>query len=465
MAHALHMDKDLKAGCLVQVFWPKAKCALLRDDLVLVDSPGTDVTTELDIWIDKFCLDADVFVFVANSESTLMNTEKHFFHKVNERLSKPNIFILNNRWDASASEPEYMEDVGRQHMVRCLHFLVEELKVVSPLEARNRIFFVSAKEVLNSRKHKAQGDDGSVRKVYKSELNKHIEDGMGRNLADQCTNEVNASMLQSQQEIIENLKPLLPAGIQSKLHTLIPCKKFDLSYDLNCHKLCSDFQEDIVFRFSLGWSSLVHRFLGSTNAQRVLLGLSEPVFQLPISLASTPTAPPNPATPDSAAQEELMITFITGLASLTSGTSMGIIVVGGVIWRTVGWKLISISLSMYGALYLCERLTWTTHAKERAFKQQFVNYATEKLQIVSFTSVNCSHQVQQEMATTFARLCQQVDVTQKHLEEETARLSKEIDQLEQIQNNSKLLRNKAIQLESELENFSKQFLHSSNEES
>lgn len=42
-------------------------------------------------------------------------------------------------------------------MERCLHFLVEELKVVSPLEARNRIFFVSAKEVLNSRKHKAQG--------------------------------------------------------------------------------------------------------------------------------------------------------------------------------------------------------------------------------------------------------------------------------------------------------------------
>lgn len=31
---------------------------------------------------------------------------------MNERLSKPNIFILNNRWDASASEPEYMEDVS-----------------------------------------------------------------------------------------------------------------------------------------------------------------------------------------------------------------------------------------------------------------------------------------------------------------------------------------------------------------
>lgn len=40
----------------------------------LPSSPGIDVTTELDSWIDKFCLDADVFVLVANSESTLMQT-------------------------------------------------------------------------------------------------------------------------------------------------------------------------------------------------------------------------------------------------------------------------------------------------------------------------------------------------------------------------------------------------------
>ena len=42
--------------------------------LLCVYSPGIDVTTELDSWIDKFCLDADVFVLVANSESTLMQT-------------------------------------------------------------------------------------------------------------------------------------------------------------------------------------------------------------------------------------------------------------------------------------------------------------------------------------------------------------------------------------------------------
>ncbi|NXW48903.1 MFN1 protein, partial [Nyctiprogne leucopyga] len=580
LAHALHMDKDLKAGCLVHVFWPKSKCALLRDDLVLVDSPGTDVTTELDSWIDKFCLDADVFVLVANSESTLMNTEKHFFHKVNERLSKPNIFILNNRWDASASEPEYMEDVRRQHMERCLTFLVDELKVIDPVEARNRIFFVSAKEVLSARRHKAQGmpeggealaegfqtrfqefqhfeqifealletlvSSGGIKileihvvalkseftillcqlhyskekKIHSlkgreawplalsrlypqislfslyscspfsannsssstlsdsficslsqvqidertffiklQELNKHIEDGLGRNLADRCSSEVNQSMHQSQQEIIENLKPLLPSGAQNQLHMLIPCRRFDLSYDLNCHSLCADFQEDIMFHFSLGWTSLVNRFLGPKQAQRVLLGLADPNLQIPRPLATTPSAASLPAlTPENVSQDDFMVPLVMSLASLTSRTSMSIIVVGG-IWRTVGWKLISLSLSMYGLLYLYERLTWTTKAKERAFKQQFVNYATEKLQmIVSLTSANCSHQVQQEMATTFARLCQQVDITQKNLEKEIARLSKEIDQLENIQSSSKQLRNKAIHLENELDRFTKHFL-------
>ncbi|EGW10764.1 Zinc finger protein 639 [Cricetulus griseus] len=370
LAHALHMDKDLKAGCLVHVFWPKAKCALLRDDLVLVDSPGTDVTTEMDTWIDKFCLDADVFVLVANSESTLMNT------------------------------------VRRQHMERCLHFLVEELKVVTPLEARNRIFFVSAKEVLNSRKHKAQGMPEGER-----------EDQIDR------------------LDFIRNQMNLLTLDVKKKIKQVTE----EVANKVSCA------MTDEICRLSV----LVDEFCSEFHPTPSVLKVYK---SLPRSLASTPTAPPNPAAPDNAAQEELMITLITGLASLTSRTSMGIIVVGGVIWKTVGWKLISVSLSMYGALYLYERLTWTNRAKERAFKQQFVNYATEKLQmIVSFTSANCSYQVQQEMATTFARLCQQVDVTQKHLEEEIARLSKEIDQLEKIQNNSKLLSENQLQQESSSE--------------
>uniref|UniRef100_A0A3P8W9C9 Mitofusin 1b n=1 Tax=Cynoglossus semilaevis TaxID=244447 RepID=A0A3P8W9C9_CYNSE len=572
LAHALHMDETLDAGCLVRVFWPKTKCALLRDDLVLVDSPGTDVTSQLDSWIDKFCLDADVFVLVANSESTLMNTEKQFFHKVNERLSKPNVFILNNRWDASANEPEYMEDVKKQHTDRCVNFLVEELKVVDREQAPNRIFFVSAKEVLNSRMQRAQGmpetggaladgfqerlmefksferrfeecisqsavktkfeqhtirakqitekvksimDDINIEaaekrvaaledreyqidrlefvrnqlnllmneikqkikalsedveskvsgamgdeicrlhvivdefrsdfhpspqvlRLYKSELLTHVEKGMGKNLAYRCSDAVNASVQSSQNYMIESMLPLLPSSVQSKVNMLVPGRKFDLSYDLNFSTLCSDFQENIEFQFSLGWTALVHRYLGSVNAQRA----SRPA----LPPASTPSSgPPSicQSNNDTAlmTQEDLMVMMANNVAALTSRTSMTVIIAGGVVWRTIGWRLIALSASMYGLLYLYERLTWTTKAKERTLKRQFVDYASEKLQlIVSFTGSNCSHQVQQEMAATFARLCQQVDQTQKELEAEIRQLTVKIDRLETVQSRSKSLR-------------------------
>lgn len=65
---------SLGDSALVRVYWPTDKCPLLRDDVVLVDSPGIDVSPNLDSWIDRHCLDADVFVLVANSESTLMLT-------------------------------------------------------------------------------------------------------------------------------------------------------------------------------------------------------------------------------------------------------------------------------------------------------------------------------------------------------------------------------------------------------
>lgn len=44
------------------------------------------------------------------------------------------------------------------------------------------------------------------------------------------------------------------------------------------------------------------------------------------------------------------------------------------------------------------------------------------------------------MATTFARLCQQVDLTQKELENEICRLTAKIHQLETVHGRSKSLR-------------------------
>lgn len=62
---------------------------------------------------------------------------------------------------------------------------------------------------------------------------------------------------------------------------------------------------------------------------------SSPLVQVPRPLALTPACgsmPPFPQT--SVTQEELMVSMVTGLASLTSRTSMGVLVVGGVVRTT-----------------------------------------------------------------------------------------------------------------------------------
>lgn len=70
LANALCKDK-LSESSKIRIFWPRERCSLLRDDVVFVDSPGVDVSANLDDWIDNHCLDADVFVLVLNAESTV----------------------------------------------------------------------------------------------------------------------------------------------------------------------------------------------------------------------------------------------------------------------------------------------------------------------------------------------------------------------------------------------------------
>ncbi|XP_030016238.1 mitofusin-1-like isoform X3 [Sphaeramia orbicularis] len=576
LAHALHMDPTLDSGSLVRVFWPKSRCALLRDDLVLMDSPGTDVTLELDSWIDRFCLDADVFVLVGNAESTLMNTEKLFFHKVSERISKPNIFILHNRWDASVTEPEFIDEVRKQHLDRCVSFLAEELKVVSVDEAPQRIFFVSAKEVLSSRMQRAQGmpetgETGGAlaegfherlrefqmfertfeefisqsavktkfeqhtmrawqiteaikavmdainiasadRKIccleereeqrdrldfvrgqinrlsdsikdrirtltadvsakvamalsnqirslpvlvdefradfnpspetlelYKSKLLRHVEERLVDGLDARCSVSVLHDLRDAQSHMTDSVRPLLSSSVQEQLST--PPSSFQLTYDLNLSAVCADFIENIDFQFSLGWTALVARFIGATNAKRALGG-----------------ADPQPQK-SSTFKDELVVSIATGLVSVTSRASMTVLVIGGVVWRSVGWRLIALSVSVYGVLYLYERLTWTNASQERALKQQFVEHATRCLRaVVPVTSSACSQQVYKELWSTFSRLTQRVDLSEAELEGNVRQLSFRIQRLENIQRRSKAFRNRATELETQLEAFSIQYL-------
>ncbi|KAM9322268.1 LOW QUALITY PROTEIN: mitofusin-1-like [Pholidichthys leucotaenia] len=610
LAHALHMDPTLDSGSLVKVFWPKSRCTLLRDNLVLMDSPGTDVTLELDSWIDKFCLDADVFVLVGNAESTLMNTEKLFFHKVSERISNPNIFILHNRWDASVTEPDYIDKVRKQHLDRCVSFLAEELKVVSLEDAAGRIFFVSAKEVLGSRMQRAQGmpetggalaegfhdrlrefqrfertfeefisqsavktkfEQHTVRacqiteamkavmdainitaaerkiccleeredlrdrldfvrgqikrlsnsvqeriktltegvaamvssalsdqiyslpvlveefradfsptpetlQLYKSKLLQHVEERMVGALSHRCSIGVLRDVRDAQSHMIDGVHPLLSPSLREQLSAPPSSFSFQLTYDLGLAVLCADFRENIDFQFSLGWTALVTRFVGAANARRALRGGDQTAgewFMVKPLHCSRDAAHTHRKlfvmTETSFSlqeglnfKDEMVVTIATGLLSVTSRASMTVLVVSGVVWRSVGWRIIALSFSLYGLLYLYEKLTWTDASRERVLKRQFVEYAAHGLRtLVPVTGNACGQQVCKELLSTFSRLSQKVELSVAELEGNVRDLSFKIQRLENIQRRSKTFRNRATELETQLEAFSIQYLQES----
>ena len=72
---------------------------------------------------------------------------------VSKYLSKPsNLFILINHWDAvvrnSENDDEVVESVKDQHLEVSCRFLTKELHVTEETNPKERVFFVSAQEIV-----------------------------------------------------------------------------------------------------------------------------------------------------------------------------------------------------------------------------------------------------------------------------------------------------------------------------
>lgn len=87
---------------------------------------------------------------------------------------------------------------------------------------------------------------------------------------------------------------------------------------------------------------------------------------------------------------------LQGVQMFASKSNIMLLAAGGVVWRGLGWKILAFTGTLYGVVYLYERLMWTKNAQERLFKKQYAEYATSKLKlIVDLTSQNAAGQVQQ----------------------------------------------------------------------
>ncbi len=62
----------------------------------------------------------------------------------------------------------------------------------------------------------------------------------------------------------------------------------------------------------------------------------------------------------------------------------------------------AITGTLYGLVFLYERLMWTRKAQERLFKKQYADYATSKLKlIVDLTSQSAADQVEKFVVVFF----------------------------------------------------------------
>jgi mitofusin len=247
-------------------------------------------------------------------------------------------------------------------------------------------------------------------------------------------------------------------------------------YHLHFDNLCADFQEDIRFRFSLGFTAMFQRFLtsastlqkrnnssGDSGFQNMKRGadVNRPGSGLSRELSSPQfSVPPVASLGNNIVPDDWSIVSKVAIAAISSQGTMGGLLVGGLLLKTVGWRAIAITTAIYGGLYMYERLTWTHTAKCREFKRQYVEHAARKLRlVVDMTSANCSHQVQQELSSTFARLCHLVDETTMDLKEGIDSVDETLSRLDEGANRSKVLKNQANFIANKLDLFDRSYLH------
>ncbi|CAI5441985.1 unnamed protein product [Caenorhabditis angaria] len=594
-------NEDLPAmgqDSLLKIFHPKqtetGENRLLQNDVVILDSPGVDLSPEFDGWIDKHCLDADVFVLVSNAESTLTQAEKNFFLRVSKKLSKPNVFILNNRWDASAADMDNIESVKKQHLTRFRQFLVDELEVCNEREVNDRIFFVSAREVLearlkargiitrnyqadghgtralefqnferhfeqcisksaihtkfeahNRRAHEMIGKmrtnlntvltsaaeqrtnlqntlnentrlfnecrvnfstfekayreqterlraevhlkvsadffeeiarldaiidrfeepfDGSSAGMtkYKQDLAVFVDKCLSSDLEARCTGGLMSRIWNLENDMFQYVTKILAEPYQNKLEEVWRYRApFKFSICVDVPALVNDFHEDLEFRFTFGLHAMIRRIIAYRSGQPVTAINAN--LLTPLSLqkknAENVVRDENMA---AAAEEQAMMTqmVLTSAAFLANG-SLGVLVVGGIVYKAVGWRVIAIGGAAYGGLYAWERMRWNSSAKEQHLKEQFRSHLAARMQHVAAAhTTHCETQAIREMDQVFDGLRATVGGVHREMKADLDEQKTVIDGVDSVIRTLGTIKGKAVFLLRNLEQFASSYLRS-----
>ncbi|CAF4086251.1 unnamed protein product [Rotaria magnacalcarata] len=271
--------------------------------------------------------------------------------------------------------------------------------------------------------------------LYKQDLHRWLDGRLGSNLQNRLHTALYNSLDIVHSEIKERVKSILSTNeLRSSVDSIIPRSDFAVSYRLDCSNLCLDFHEDIKFKFSLGLTSLWERFVKNQTESKYNSSL----------LVNSSND---------------LLTTANNITALTTKSSLAGLGVVALISRSVGWKMVGVVAGIYGGFFIYERLMWTKKAQERAFKRQYADYASAKMKlIVDLTSGNASAQVQQELSMYFAQTIHYVAMEKDDIIDNIQEIKNEINHLKSYIDRGKKLKKQVDNIDSELNQFSKQYL-------
>lgn len=185
--------------------------------------------------------------------------------------------------------------------------------------------------------------DALVLNVYKKEINAYVETGLGSNLRARLSTALAMNIETAQREMTDRMTALVSKEkltLQTSHVISARNQPFEMLYTLNCQNLCSDFVEDLEFRFSWGITCLIQRFNNRRNNGKGVKGIKyrNGNAGFPMNQAMTPTADLNSPmnllpslNGEFTTEEQLSVISRIAAASIGSQGTVGGLVVAGIV--------------------------------------------------------------------------------------------------------------------------------------
>jgi len=270
-----------------------------------------------------------------------------------------------------------------------------------------------------------------------------------------------------QKNMITGFTSIFPSEYSSKAAAALQYRDaFHLSINVHCNTLAQDFKEDLQFRFSLGLTNIIRRVAAFSRqraaehrAYAIRTGELKETDEKKEDEGKAGIMNTIVGVAETHDDDVLLRSLVLSSAAYLANGGIGILLIGGLVYRTVGIRPILIGTGVYGGLYAWERFRWNIHAKEAQLKRQLRQHLQLKLRLLQpSTTAHCDTQVQREVGEVLSRLRATASEVHRTMKNDVDTLQGGEQQLKVLVDTLNHYKGQATFLNSEIDNFETTYL-------